>query len=116
MKLEYQDTNSQNTSTVVATCLGFRINRTKERPFAPSNIGLRIAVASSKRLITFPSISGMNSQKIFAIKGTSVPMPSGYSFVRDLLPAWEKSIQANSKDRGIKFLITETSFRRIVVD
>ena len=106
MKLEYQDTNSQNTSTVVATCLGFRINRTKERPFAPSNIGLRIAVASSKRLITFPSISGMNSQKIFAIKGTSVPMPSGYSFVRDLLPAWEKSIQANSKDRGIKFLIT----------
>jgi hypothetical protein len=106
MKLQYQDTNSQNTSTVLATCLGFRINRTKERPFAPSNIGLRIAVASSKRLITFPSISGMNSQKIFAIKGTSVPMPSGYSFVRDLLPAWEKSIQANSKDRGIKYLIT----------
>jgi hypothetical protein len=108
MPLLFPENNFENGSVtrVLATCLGVRINPTKDKPFSPSNIGLRIAIASSRRLLSFPSISGSNSERIFSIKGTSQKMPQNYSFVKELLPKWEAAISNNLKDRSIRYIVT----------
>lgn len=108
MPLLFPENNFENGSVtrVLATCLGVRINPTKDKPFSPSNIGLRIAIASSRRLLSFPSISGSNSERIFSIKGTSQKMPQNYSFVKELLPKWETAISNNLKDRSIRYIVT----------
>lgn len=91
----------------LATCLGFKINYSKEKPFAPANIGLRIAIASSKRMRSFPTISGLNSEAIFAIKGaTQDTYFNSYSYQDDLFPLWQKAIINNTKDRGTRLIIT----------
>ncbi|MDI9862610.1 strawberry notch-like NTP hydrolase domain-containing protein [Flectobacillus roseus] len=108
MPLYFPENNFEagGVNRVLATCLGIRINPTKDRPFAPSNIGLRIAVASSRRLLSFPSISGNNAERIFAIKGASQAIPPNYSFVKELLPKWETAIANNSKDSSIRYIVT----------
>ncbi|MDI9878379.1 hypothetical protein [Flectobacillus longus] len=117
MPLLFPENNYENGSVtrVLATCLEFRINPTKDKPFSPSNIGLRIAIASSRRLLSFPSISGSNSERIFSIKGTSQKMPQNYSFVRELLPKWETAISNNSKNRSIRYIVTGNLIQAYVV-
>ena len=95
----------EGSGETLAICLGFKIDMKNPKPFAPGNIGLRIVIASSKRSITFGSISGENSQRVLAIKGASKEMDKNYS-IPMLVQLWNQNIQNNTKHRDVRFILT----------
>lgn len=104
--LNYPDDFELNngSSSTMAVCLGVKIDLKKERPFAPGNVGLRIVIASSRRSITFGSVSGTNAQRILAIKGASM---QNYIFnLPTLMQKWADAIQANTKNRNTRYILT----------
>lgn len=104
--LEYPDDFLlESSGNTMAICLGLKIDLKKPKPFAPGNVGLKIAIASSKRSITFGSISGENSQRILAIKGASTEKQRDYSLPM-LLQLWTQNIQSNNKNRDVRYILT----------
>lgn len=91
--------------STMAICLGIKVDLKNPKPYASGNLGLRIVIASSKRSITFSSLSGENSQRILAIKGASNEREVDYS-IPLLVQTWTKKIQDNNKSRDIRYILT----------
>ncbi len=86
---------------VPAVFLGFIIDMKKKKPYAPSSMRLRFALASSNKYIALPA---SYAQDIRAIIGASVGLPH---LEKDaLLTKWESSIQESTVDRKIRHMIT----------
>lgn len=92
------ETGLINTKTVF---LGFRIDRKKKNPYAPSAVKLDFALASPGKSISLPA---SYSKEIMAIKGASYNIPddeAGYAYEK-----WDEYIKNNSKSRTIRYIIT----------
>lgn len=85
----------------MAVFLGFQIDYKKDNPYAPSAIKLRFAIASSQKYIAIPA---SYIKDINAIKGASIGI-SDYD-LNATLNEWQERIQANTKDRSIRYVIT----------
>lgn len=106
-QLKCPDDFAENSDSTMAVCLGLKIDMRKPKPFSPGNIGLRIAIASSKRSVSFGSISGESTQRLLAIKGLSNDNSHmTESSMGNLLATWSKNIQQNSKTRDIRYILT----------
>jgi predicted RNA methylase len=86
---------------VLATFLGFIIDRKKKNPFSPSNIRLRFAIATSNKYIALPA---SYSDNITSIIGATVGLDDKGE--KQLYEDWEKAIKANVVDRKIRHIIT----------
>jgi hypothetical protein len=86
---------------VLATFLGFIIDRKKKNPFSPSNIRLRFAIANSNKYIALPASYSDNINSIIgATRGLD---DRGEKY---LYEDWAKAIKANVVDRKIRHIIT----------
>ena len=93
---------SEDGSSYAGVSLGFLFGKNKTNRFAPSNVSLKIAVASSSRLQTVP-LSKKTIQYAYAIKGSSDSYQSNLS---DTLENWRTAILAGSKNRNIRYIVT----------
>ncbi len=86
---------------VLATFLGFIIDKKKKNPYAPSAMKLRFAIANSNKYIAIPA---SYSDDITAIMGAS---SDAEELDREqLLEEWEKAIKTNTVDRRTRHIIT----------
>jgi hypothetical protein len=100
--LWYQnDLENVESNRTLAVFIGFDIDFERKNPFAPSAIDAKIAIASSKKFIPFPlsRINDLNS-----IIGASRNLNETW-FERGA-GAWDKAIKENTKDRGIRYILT----------
>jgi len=86
---------------VLATFLGFIIDKKKKNPYAPSAMKLRFAIANSNKYIAIPA---SYSDDITAIMGASTGVPE--SDHNELMQQWEKAIKKNVVDRRVRHIIT----------
>lgn len=96
------DFETENTGNTLAVFLGFEIDENRRNPFAPSAIEARIAIASSKKFIPYPLSRNMELNSIIgASRNINVTKweVGGRS-------AWEQAISDNTKDRGIRYILT----------
>lgn len=80
---------------------GFIIDSKKKNPYAPSNIRLRFALASSNKYIAIPA---SYTKDINAIMGASHSTVT--DSMEDTLSAWEKAIKSSDKSRAIRYIVT----------
>ncbi len=85
----------------MAVFMGFKIDMKRSNPYVPSAIGLRFAIASSQKSIEIPGSYGV---QINAIKGASMGVKD--QGLDHTLYEWYDAIEANSKDRQVRFIIT----------
>ncbi|MBI3133627.1 MAG: strawberry notch family protein [Bacteroidetes bacterium] len=85
----------------LAIFTGFHIDRKKKNPFAPSAVLLKFAVASSQKFVAIPAsyIKELNS-----IKGATFNIAD--NGLEATLKEWEQRITRNTKDRGIRHIVT----------
>jgi len=86
---------------VFAVFLGFIIDKKKKNPYAPSNVRLRFAIASSNKYIAMPA---SYTKDINAIMGSSYDEAT-----RDLeetLGKWESAIKESNVDRNTRYVVT----------
>jgi hypothetical protein len=86
---------------ILATFLGFIIDKKKKNPYAPSAMKLRFAIANSNKYIAIPA---SYSDDITAIMGASTGVEE--SEREEFLHEWEKAIKANVTDRRVRHIIT----------
>lgn len=81
--------------------LGFKMDRKKKNPFAPSNVRLRFALAHSTKYLEIPA---SQNEAIGAIRGSSYNVSS---WERDnMLHYWEDAIKESSQDSKIRYVVT----------
>jgi len=81
--------------------IGFQIDRKKKNPFAPSAVRLKFAIASSQKFVAIPA---SYVKEVNAIKGASVSVYD--RGLEHTLAEWDQKISENTKDRGIRFIVT----------
>jgi len=86
---------------IKAVFLGFIIDKKKKNPYAPSNIRLRFALASSAKYIAIPA---SYTKDINAVMGASFAETTGE--MEDTLSDWEVAIKKNSVNRNIRYVVT----------
>ena len=86
---------------ILATFIGFIIDKKKKNPYAPSAIKLRFAIASSNKYIAIPA---SYSEDITAIIGASNDTEE--IEIKTLLEEWQTAIAKNVTDRKIRHIIT----------
>lgn len=84
-----------------AVFLGFIIDKKKKNPYAPSNIRLRFALASSNKYIAMPA---SYTKDINAVMGASHSEATGD--MEETLEKWEIAIKEADVNRNIRFVIT----------
>jgi len=82
-----------------AVFLGFDINSNNKNPFAPSNVKLRFAIASSLKYLVFPM---SYREEINAIRGASMDLPQ--MELSQVYREWEERVKDQQKDRTIRYL------------
>ncbi len=92
---------SEGDIKLTSVFLGFIIDQKKKNPYAPSNIRLRFAIASSNKYIAIPA---SYTQDVNAIIGASHDAEE--LSVTELLSNWEQAIKASSKSRGVRYIVT----------
>ncbi|MCC7302775.1 MAG: strawberry notch family protein [Bacteroidia bacterium] len=92
---------SEGQELVLATFLGFIIDKKKKNPYAPSAMKLRFAIANSNKYIAIPA---SYSDDITAIMGASTGLPETERV--ELLNEWESAIKSNIIDRKTRHIIT----------
>ncbi|MFD3001423.1 strawberry notch-like NTP hydrolase domain-containing protein [Pontibacter toksunensis] len=81
--------------------LGYKIDRKKKNPFAPSNVRLRFAVAHSTKYLEIPA---SQNEPISAIRGSSYNIST---WERDnMLSAWDDATRESTQDTKIRYVIT----------
>ncbi len=82
--------------------IGFKVDRKKKNPFAPSHMRLRFAIAHSVKYLEIPA---SNHDAINAIRGASYSM---YSKERDQMidAYWEDAIKESSQDSKTRYIVT----------
>ncbi|MBD3638806.1 MAG: strawberry notch C-terminal domain-containing protein, partial [Crocinitomicaceae bacterium] len=101
-KLEYPvESYSGVGENQLAIFVGFQIDRKKKNPFAPSAVKLKFAIASSKKFVAIPA---SYVKDVNAIKGASVSVSD--HGLENTLNEWETTITENTKDRGIRYIVT----------
>lgn len=86
---------------ITSVFLGFIIDKKKKNPYAPSNIRLRFALASSNKYIAIPA---SYTKDVNAIIGASYN--SEELSTKELIENWEQAIKLSSKSRGIRYIVT----------
>lgn len=86
---------------VTAVFLGFIIDKKKKNPYAPSNIRLRFAIASSNKYIAMPA---SYTKDINAIMGASYGVST--ESMEATLTDWEAAIKESSVNRNTRYVIT----------
>lgn len=91
----------QESQLVPAIFLGFKIDFAKPKPFLPSRIGLRIAIANSTKFMVIPASV---SSEILGIIGASqaISQPE----YDELLRKWDVYTKNSSTDRAIRYMVT----------
>lgn len=92
---------SEGDVNIKAVFIGFIVDKRKKNPYAPSNIRLRFALASSNKYIAMPA---SYSKDINAIIGVSHAVKT-----RDLettLSEWEQAIKASDVSRNLRYVVT----------
>ncbi len=92
---------SEGDVKITSVFLGFIIDQKKKNPYAPSNIRLRFALASSNKYIAIPA---SYTQDVNAIIGASYNVEE--LSTDELLANWEQAIKASSKSRGVRYIVT----------
>ncbi|MCC7303067.1 MAG: strawberry notch family protein [Bacteroidia bacterium] len=92
---------SEGQELILATFLGFIIEKKKKNPYAPSAMKLRFAIANSSKYIAIPA---SYSDDITAIMGASTAVEE--TGREALLVDWEKAIKNNVTDRKTRHIIT----------
>lgn len=92
---------SEGDTKIASVFLGFIIDKKKKNPYAPSNIRLRFALASSNKYIAIPA---SYTQDVNAIIGASHDVEE--LSTSELLTNWEQAIKASSKSRGVRYIVT----------
>ena len=88
-------------ATQLAVFLGFQIDHKKKNPYAPSSIRLKFAIATGQKFIAIPA---SYVKEINAIKGASYNVEdNGFN---ETLKEWEQRISLNTKNRGIRYIVT----------
>lgn len=101
-KLKYPVPSYDGTAqNQLAVFLGFQIDTKKPNPYAPSAIKLRFAIASSQKYLAIPA---SYTKDIQAIKGASIGI--GAVSLEETLEEWTATIQENTKDRSIRYIVT----------
>lgn len=100
--LWYQaDLENIDNSRTLAVFIGFDIDFERKNPFAPSAIEAKIAIASSKKYIPYPL---SRTTEINSIIGATRNLNEKWS--QNGLELWEKAVKENTKDRGIRYILT----------
>lgn len=86
---------------VKAVFLGFIIDKKKKNSYAPSNIRLRFAIASSNKYIAMPA---SYIKDINAIMGASHSESTGS--IDDTLKKWEAAIKEANVNRNTRYVVT----------
>ena len=86
---------------IKAVFLGFIIDKKKKNPYAPSNIRLRFALASSNKYIAMPA---SYSKDINSIIGASFAEQTGS--LEDTCHKWEAAIKETNVNRSTRYVIT----------
>jgi len=84
-----------------AVFLGFIIDKKKKNPYAPSNIRLRFALASSNKYIAMPA---SYTKDINAVMGASYNEATGDT--EDTLRKWEAAIKEANVNRNTRYVVT----------
>jgi hypothetical protein len=85
----------------LAVFIGFQIDAKKKNPYAPSSVQLKFAIATSQKFVAIPA---SYVQEINAIKGASyATLDRGLDAT---LTEWEERIKENTKNRGIRYIVT----------
>ncbi|MEZ4921884.1 MAG: JAB domain-containing protein [Crocinitomicaceae bacterium] len=101
-KLEYPvESYSGIGENQLAVFVGFHVDRKKKNPFAPSAVKLKFAIASSKKFVAIPA---SYVKDVNAIKGASVNVYD--QGIDHTLNEWEQQITENTKDRGVRYIVT----------
>jgi hypothetical protein len=83
--------------------IGFMIDKNRPNPYAPSAIRLKFAVASGRKMLTFP-LSGEGQKVILAIKGASASL-SAYD-AREVANNWESLTAMKRDDWQTRYIVT----------
>lgn len=84
-----------------AVFLGFDINANVKNPFAPSNVKLRFAIASSMKYLVYP----MSYQKeLDAIRGASADLAQ--KDIESVYREWEERVKDKQQSRTIRYIFT----------
>ena len=86
---------------IKAVFLGFIIDKKKKSPYAPSNIRLRFALASSGKYIAMPA---SYTKDINAVIGASYSESTGT--LSETLSDWEQAIKASNVNRNNRYVVT----------
>ncbi|MBL4862992.1 MAG: strawberry notch C-terminal domain-containing protein [Crocinitomicaceae bacterium] len=101
-KLQYPVPSFDGTAqNQLAVFLGFQIDKKKPNPYSPSAIKLRFAIASSQKYLAIPA---SYIKDINAIKGASIGI--GDLDLESILSEWTSSVEQNTKDRQIRYIVT----------
>lgn len=92
---------SEGDIKVKAVFLGFVIDKKKKNPYAPSNIRLRFALASSNKYIVMPA---SYAEDINGIIGASYDIPSNDT--ETTLTEWEEAIKAADVSKNTRYIIS----------
>lgn len=84
-----------------AVFLGFIIDKKKKNPYAPSNIRLRFAIASSAKYIAMPA---SYTKDINGIMGASYAVPT--KSLDETLSSWDDAIKEADINRNTRYVIT----------
>ncbi|HSI91576.1 MAG TPA: strawberry notch C-terminal domain-containing protein, partial [Adhaeribacter sp.] len=91
--------NGINSGAPLAVCLGIQVDRKKPNPWAPSNVKVRFAVASSLKYMVIPA--SMNKE-LMAIKGASY----GSYETNNVVANWSSLCAKASADRTVRYIVT----------
>jgi hypothetical protein len=94
---EFENISSGFTRGIVQ---GFDFGSNKKNRFAPSNITLKIMMASSKRQLSIDLTSG-NMSKLYAIKGISSSMETSLEYN---LQQYAQGVIESSKERNLRYI------------
>jgi len=86
---------------IPAVFLGFAIDFKKKKPFVPSQVKLRFAIASSTKYMVIPASM---SAELFGIIGASVDLAQ--PDMENLLTDWETYVKQSSVDRKTRHIVT----------
>jgi tRNA1(Val) A37 N6-methylase TrmN6 len=85
----------------LAVFLGFKIDKKRKNPYAPSAMSLRLAIASSQKYLEIP----MSKNPIISgIKGESSSIYD--RGIENTLATWQEYTQKNSSDRRVRYIVT----------
>jgi predicted RNA methylase len=86
---------------ILGVFLGFIIDKKKKKPYAPSSLKLRFAIASSNKYLAIPA---SYNKDVMAIKGESASIEEADT--KTLFAEWEKAIKSSTVDRNTRHIIT----------